>query len=103
MTVETPLVFDLKTGDIVTCDCFTEKLAPGKLKELINAHKYDSLKDMIDEEGLDEENIFNVESIEPSEFFTVDEKGLTFYYQPYDIAPYVFGVITIPVPWEELK
>ena len=51
---------------------------------------------------IDPADIFSVETIEPSEFYTVNEKGITFYYQPYDIAPYVFGVITITIPWEEL-
>ena len=103
MTAETPIVFDLKTGDVVQYEAFTEHVGTEKLKELIEKHKFDNLKEEIDEFGLDADNIFYVESIEPSPFYTVDEKGLTFYYQPYDLAPYVFGVITIPIPWEELK
>ena len=103
MTAETPIVFDLETGDIVQYEVFTANVAPDKLKELIDTHKFDNLKDEIDEFGIDKDQIFYVETIEPSPFYTVDEKGLTFYYQPYDLAPYVFGVITIPIPWEELK
>ena len=52
---------------------------------------------------IDRDNIFFVDRIEPSDSFTVGENGITFYYQPYDVAPYVFGVIEITVPWEELR
>ena len=37
------------------------------------------------------------------EAYVNNENGITFYYQPYDVAPYVFGVIEITVPWEELR
>jgi hypothetical protein len=103
MSTETPLVFDLETGDIVTHEFFTGQVGADKLKELIDKHKYDNLKDMIQDAGIEEENIFYVESIEPSSFYTVSQEGLTFYYQPYDLAPYVFGVITIPISWDGLK
>ena len=103
MTAETPLVFDLKTGDIVQYEAFTEHVGAEKLEELIDKHKFDNLKEDIEVYGIEEENIFYVESIEPSSFYTVGEEGLTFYYQPYDVAPYVFGVITITIPWDELN
>ena len=102
ISVEMPLVFDLKTGDVVTHEYFTGHVAPDLLKSLLDEHKCDNLKDIIDENDIDPADIFSVESIEPSEFYTVDKKGITFFYQPYDLAPYVFGVITITIPWEEL-
>ena len=103
LSAEMPIVFDLKTGDIVTHEVFTGHVGSDKLKELIDKHKFDDLKDMVSDAGIDEDNIFYVESIEPSQFFTVGEKGITFYYQPYDVAPYVFGVIQITLPWDDLK
>ena len=103
MSAEMPIVFDLKTGDIVTHEFFTGSVGSDRLKELIDKHKFDNLRDMIKDAGIDEENIFYVESIEPSEFYTVGQEGVTFYYQPYDVAPYVFGVIPITLPWDELK
>ena len=102
ISVEMPLVFDLKTGDVVTHEHFTGPVAPELLKSLLDEYKCDNLKDIIDENDIDPADIFSVETIEPSEFYTVNEKGITFYYQPYDIAPYVFGVITITIPWKEL-
>ena len=97
-----PIVFDRKTGEVVPQEHFTGHLAPHLLKSLIDEYKYDNLKDIISEAEIEEENIFYVESIEPSPYFTVGEDGITYYYQPYDIAPYVFGVITITIPWAEL-
>ena len=99
---EIPLVFDRKTGEIVPHTYFTGHLAPDLLKSLLDEYKLDNLKETIGDFDLNEDEIFYVEEIEPSEYYTVDEKGITFYYQPYDIAPYVFGVITITIPWEEL-
>jgi hypothetical protein len=104
MSVNVPLVFDTKTGQRVEW----QELAPGvsetRMAELLLKHRMDDLKDMVDEEeGIDEEDIFFSETIEPSPWFSIDKEGITFYYQPYDLAPYVFGVITVPVPWSELK
>lgn len=35
--------------------------------------------------------------------YTVSSKGITFIYNPYDVAPASAGVIEITVPWSELK
>lgn len=98
-----PIVFDTKTGERMEW----QELAPGVSEEqmaaLLLQHRFDDLKDMIAEEDFDQNNIFFSDTVEPSPWFSIDENGFTFYYQPYELAPYVFGVITIPVSWEELK
>lgn len=99
----TPVVFDLNTGEEVPYSAFTGNVSPSQLVALLDKHKYDALENMIKEDDIDRENIFYVEKIEPSRHFTVDDDGITFYYQPYDVAAYVFGVIQIPIPWEELR
>lgn len=99
----TPMVFDTKTGQAVTWNQVAINVSNEKIVRLINKHKYDWLKDMIDENDIREEDIFYVDPIEPSESFSVNDEGLTFYYQPYDVAPYVFGVIEIMIPWEDLR
>lgn len=98
-----PLVFDTKTGEPVTWDQIARNVSDEKIMRLIDKHKYDAMEDMIREDDIDRDNIFFVDRIEPSDSFTVGENGITFYYQPYDVAPYVFGVIEITVPWEELR
>ena len=98
-----PLVFDKKDGRVVSWQEFAPGISEEKMTELLTAHRLDDLKDTFGEDIPDEENIFFNQTIEPGSNFTVTEEGLDFYYQPYDIAPYVFGIITIPVPWAELK
>ena len=98
-----PLVFDRKTGQAVSWETFAPGISEEKMTELLTRHRFDNLMDVINEDDLDMDNIFFSETIEPGSWFVVGEKGLDFYYQPYDIAPYVFGVITIPVPWDDLK
>ena len=98
-----PLVFNRETGEAVTWHDVAPGVSDEKMDRLVNKHKYDDLRDTLEDAEIDEESIFFSETIETSSSFTVSENGLTFYYQPYDIAPYVFGVITIPVPWEELR
>ena len=51
----------------------------------------------------DPKEVFYVDAIEPSELFSVGEEGITFYYDPYELAPYVFGGIQIRIPWDALK
>ena len=99
-----PLVFRLSDGQPVDWTELVPGISEEKMRALLLQHRMDDMNDIIDEEeGINEEDIFFSETIEPSPWFSVDKEGLTFYYQPYDLAPYVFGVITVPVPWEELK
>lgn len=100
---ETPVVFDKNSGNAVSWRQVVPGVSDEKIIRLINAHKYDSMQDMIQDAGVEKEDIFYVNPIEPSDSFRVGEDGLTFCYQPYDVAAYVFGVITITVPWEELR
>ena len=93
-------VIDLKTGTVVEeKDLFAEGYE-STLAELLFKHRMDDMEESTDVE--DPDDIFYAE-IGPNNNFSVDEDGITYYYSPYEIAPYVFGVITIPVPWEELR
>ena len=38
--------------------------------------------------------------LEPTENFYLSEKGITFYYNIYEIAPYVMGPVEITLPYE---
>lgn len=93
-------VIDMNTGALVEeKDLFADGYE-STLAELLFKHRMDDMEEATD--LADPEDIFYAE-IGPNNNFSVDEKGVTYYYSPYEIAPYVFGVITIPVPWEELK
>jgi len=96
----TPIVIDRTSGDVLSYEAFTEGVGRERLMALIDKHKFNGFDDDPD---IDKDQIFYVEQIEPSKTFTVGPEGLTFIYQPYDVAPYVFGVITITIPWEDLQ
>ena len=54
-------------------------------------------REMIEEEGIEPD------LLGPNGLYELTKEGVTWYYQPYDIAPYYLGVISITVPWKELK
>ncbi|MBR6432824.1 MAG: DUF3298 domain-containing protein, partial [Bacteroides sp.] len=41
--------------------------------------------------------------LEPTENFYLGQEGITFYYNVYDIAPYVMGPIKITLPYEMMQ
>lgn len=93
-----PVVLSTVTGDIVTeADIFAEGYDEA-LREGLRAHLQDAFTDNAE----DFECIFN-KNIEPNGCFEVGKEGITYHYQPYEIAPYYLGVIPVTVPWSELK
>ena len=95
----TPVVFDRKTGDIVPEEVFFADGYREPVAALIQAHLPDALEG--DEEAL--AAVFEPTLLGPNGLYEVTKDGVTWYYQPYDIAPYYLGVISITVPWKELK
>lgn len=91
-------VFDMTTGDVVRQeDLFTEGFADDEdVCALLLARVLDSL-----DEDFSEEDLFG--SPYPNDNFCVDEDGVTWVYNPYEIAPYVMGVLEAKLTWEELK
>ena len=53
-------------------------------------------------EELEEMGYMTVGNLEPTENFYLSDKGITFYYNVYDIAPYVMGPIEITLPYDML-
>jgi hypothetical protein len=100
-TAETPMVLDLSTGEAVHYNIFTGNTSHAQLCSLLDKHKFDEMDIPKD---VDKSQVFSATTIEPSQHFSVDdEEGISFYYQPADIAPSVFGVIEIKIPWDELQ
>ena len=95
----TPVVFDKKTGDIVPEEAFFADGYREPVTTLIRAHLPEALEG--DEEAL--AAISDPELVGPNGLYEVTRDGVTWYYQPYVIAPYYLGVISITVPWSELK
>ena len=46
---------------------------------------------------------FNIEEIAPNNNFRIDEKGIHYAYNQYEIAPYSMGVIEVYLPYNELS
>lgn len=89
-------VFDLKNGDVMEeSDFFKEDYMP-LLSSLLTSHARDKA------ENPDNMVLF-VSEIEPNGNFEVADEGITYIYNPYDIAPYSEGTIRITIPWKELK
>jgi hypothetical protein len=99
MNTMTPVVFERKTGEIVPENAFFADGYRDPVAALIQAHLPEALEG--DEEAL--AAIFEPELVGPNGNYEVTKDGVTWYYQPYDIAPYYLGVISITVPWKELK
>lgn len=95
---ETYRVFDLATGELVQESDFLREGADEDedLIELL----YESLIAGMDEEDV-EDGLFGMPY--PNANFSVSNEGVTWHYNPYDIAPYAFGVLEASLSWEELK
>lgn len=96
------IVLDKKTGKAVPYETFTQGVSRERLMELLDEYKCDKLAEEIGND-FNPEEVFYVDTIEPGEVFSVGAEGITFYYDPYELAPYVFGGIEIRIPWDALK
>ena len=99
MNTMTPVVFDKKTGEVVPEEAFFADGYREPVSKLIQAHLPEALDG--DEEAL--AAVFEPTLLGPNGLYELTKEGVTWYYQPYDIAPYYLGVISITVPWKELK
>ena len=94
--------YDLETGDMVNeqdlfIDDYYEPLKILLLNALIaqtdNAESKRDLRRM----G------YSVADVVPNENFYVTQEGITYVYNPYEIAPYAMGCIEIFLPWETVR
>lgn len=89
------MLFDLATGDLVhEDDLFVEGYRP-KLTELLETY-------VVNFEDY-EEDFLLVDSIEPNDNFSVNEDGITYFFNPYEITAYAYGIVDITIPWDALK
>jgi hypothetical protein len=45
---------------------------------------------------------FSPREIDLTENFYVDDRGITWQYNPYDIAPYSFGIVSVTLTWDQI-
>ena len=95
----TPVVFDKNTGDVVPEEAFFADGYREPVAALLQAHLPEALEG--DEEAL--AAVSDPGLVVPNGLYEVTKDGVTWYYQPYVIAPFSVGVISISIPWNELK
>ncbi|HOV71682.1 MAG TPA: DUF3298 domain-containing protein [Dysgonamonadaceae bacterium] len=96
--------YNIDLNDLVTIseeDLFT----PGYYKPLtdIILHSLMEKYKVTSPDSLLAKGFFNIEDIVPNNNFWMDDKGLHYTYNQYEIAPYVMGTIDVTIPYEELK
>lgn len=126
MSSETCLVFNMKTGDRVSLDDIFRDDSRDILTSLLTRHAKDGKTgndtavkdgngtpaakdadsddaDLTDNAGTGSiSDYLLVTEVEPTENFTVDDEGVTFVYNPYEIAAYAAGTVRLTLTWDEL-
>lgn len=95
-------VLNLKTGSIVTeedifIEDFQDALALMLVDKITEQNEVENAKEL--------ENIgfFSVDEIFPNGNFLIDEEGITYYFNEYEIAAYVVGITHVKLPYDEIK
>ncbi|GHT58694.1 hypothetical protein AGMMS50239_03740 [Bacteroidia bacterium] len=95
-------VIDLNTGEYISEDSFAGTDYKKNLSEII-VKKITEANKISDPKQLEDKGYNNIADIVPNGNFTVDEKGITYYFNEYEIAAYFIGIIKVFIPYEELK
>lgn len=86
-------VFDLTNKKKLTLNDVLKPVAKAKVLELLKSNNQSDLT----------EYQTDLAALELSENFYFGQSGLVFVYAPYEIAPWVFGMPELSVPYSELK
>jgi len=96
------LNFDLVTGKPI----HLKDLFKGGYESVLTGLLLEQLKKdnkVTSEAELEELGYFITEPLSPTENFALSEDGFTFYYNVFEIAPYVMGPTTIKLPFSAVK
>ena len=94
-------VVDLNTGKFLTEDDFAGNNYNKNLASII-VRKIAEASHLKDEKQLEEIGYNDIEDIAPNENFTIDDKGITYYFNEYEIAAYFVGITKVFISYEEL-
>lgn len=89
-------------------------MKPVHLNDLFTADANEALTDLLWNQLMADNRVASREELEdlgytstgeltPTENFFLSKEGITFYYNVYEIAPYVMGPIQISLPWEMVQ
>jgi hypothetical protein len=94
-------VINLNTGELLNEETFSgtnykNNLLSVMLQKVAEANGVEDAKQL--------ENIgYNIDEIKPNGNFTIDDKGITYYFNEYEIASYYVGITKVFISYEELK
>ena len=93
---------DLSTGKKIEepdifVDGFEIQLAQILVDKLAKDNKLSAAKE------LEDIGFFSVEEIFPNNNFAINDKGITYYFNEYEIAAYAVGLIAVEVSFDELE
>lgn len=95
--------FDLTTGEPLGLPDLLAADAGPRLEEL-GERLFRREREIAEGESLEETGFwFEDDRFHLTDNFAVTGEGLLFVYNPYEVAPYVFGPTRITVPWSELR
>lgn len=94
--------YDLTSGRKLTEEDIFAEGAKDQLTELLLKHMVEQNDEVELIKDLELAG-YNVDEIHPNNNFYMAEEGITYVFNPYDIAPYAFGETEILIPWEDLK
>lgn len=95
-------VLNLKTGDVVTeedifVEDFQDTIAQLLVDKIAEQNEVENAKE------LESIGFFSIDEIFPNGNFLVDEEGITYYFNEYEIAAYVVGITHVKLPYGEIK
>lgn len=93
------IVFDAKTGDVVTeADIFTDGCYD-KVASLMQAQ----VKKDIEADNPEILELLDLEEVVPNTNFSVGQSGVMWLFQPDDLLPHAFGPLCVTVSWDKLR
>lgn len=100
-------VFDSNDGSLVEESEFFKDGYEEPVSELIRQHLMSDYVTQLEADGFDVEALMSTTPSPQTAWvngvFLPGSKGVSWVFQPYEIAPYSYGIITVEVPWAELK
>ncbi len=95
------VVYDQRDDKIITLSDVFDESSYADLGELI-VSQVTSDKGYSDQAKLYDEGFFSIDEIFPTENFSVNTDGITWVYNPYEVAAYSAGQTSVFIPWTQL-
>lgn len=101
-TVTTNRVFDMNSQSVVTLsNLFSDEALDSvgeQIRQALATQNECQTVDELAQKGI----FFSVSEVGPTDNFLLDDKGLTWLYDPYEIAPYAYGAVSVSLSWKDL-